>query len=258
MTKPKTNVNKNPDAVDVGSEEVNESKDYNSPRPYATSEPESKISKDGKPMFNGRPYDAKAEKEYWESKEAAVTPNNRVSQRETPEKAADTGSVAADDELEWRQVPGFPHYQVSNHGDVRSDRKILLAYINPYGYKTVNLYRDRKVKNCRVHRLVLEAFVGTCPSSMVGCHNDGDRLNNHIDNLRWDTQKSNIADNFRLGVAPMGETHHSAKLDADDVRSIRQKLSERISQRVIAKEFGVNQRVIWEIKKGLIWATIQN
>jgi hypothetical protein len=33
------------------------------------------------------------------SKEAAVTPNNRVSQSETPEKAADTGSAAAADEL---------------------------------------------------------------------------------------------------------------------------------------------------------------
>jgi hypothetical protein len=42
----KTNVNKNTDAVDLGSEKVKESKDYNNPRPYATSEPESKISKE--------------------------------------------------------------------------------------------------------------------------------------------------------------------------------------------------------------------
>jgi hypothetical protein len=101
MTKPKTNVNKNPDAVDLGNEEVNESKDYNSPRPYATSEPESKISKEGKPMFNGRPYDSKAEKEYWESKEAAVTKKlPAVLHKNERPVVEDSIAYDADDELD--------------------------------------------------------------------------------------------------------------------------------------------------------------
>lgn len=51
----------------------------------------------------------------------------------------------------------------------------------------------------QVHALVLEAFIGPRPSGMVCCHNDGDPLNNSVDNLRWDTQASNILDIVKHG-----------------------------------------------------------
>lgn len=45
-----------------------------------------------------------------------------------------------------------------------------------------------------VHRAMLEAFVGPCPEGMECCHNNGNGLDNRLENLRWDTREENIAD----------------------------------------------------------------
>jgi hypothetical protein len=68
------------------------------------------------------------------------------------------------------------------------------------GYLYVNLKRVGSQSQRAVHRLVLEAFVGPCPPGMEGCHNDGDQLNNRLDNLRWDTPSNNKLDSVRHGT----------------------------------------------------------
>lgn len=63
----------------------------------------------------------------------------------------------------------------------------------------VGLWRESKRRNRQVHSLVLEAFVGSCPSGLECCHNDGDPSNNQLENLRWDTHKSNGEDMVKHG-----------------------------------------------------------
>jgi hypothetical protein len=65
------------------------------------------------------------------------------------------------------------------------------------------------------------AFIGPKPDGMVVCHNDGDKLNNHYANLRYDTHKSNASDMLLHGTRPLGERVHNAKLTDDQVREIR-------------------------------------
>lgn len=67
-------------------------------------------------------------------------------------------------------------------------------------YSHVRLCKNCKPYTCAVHRLVLEAFRGTCPQGMEGCHNDGNRANCALDNLRWDTPMNNHADKIRHGT----------------------------------------------------------
>ena len=64
----------------------------------------------------------------------------------------------------WKYIEGYEYkYQVSNLGDVRSllfDRKkILKPYIETDGYCIVYLYKYRKSKSYRIHRLVANAFL---------------------------------------------------------------------------------------------------
>lgn len=120
---------------------------------------------------------------------------------------------------EWRPVVGYEGiYAVSSFGRVRSlerliphaaggQRRIketlLKCGISPTtGYRYARM-RDaasgRKSRLESVHRLVLMAFIGPCPPGMEGCHNDGDKLNNHVDNLRWDTQRANNIDTVNHG-----------------------------------------------------------
>lgn len=54
-----------------------------------------------------------------------------------------------------------------------------------------------------IHKLVLEAFVGERPSGMQACHGNGDKTDNRLVNLRWDTVKANHRDkkNMELQLA---------------------------------------------------------
>lgn len=104
---------------------------------------------------------------------------------------------------EWRPVLGFEgKYEVSNAGSVRSvatGRPLRPWRTPPVGYQTVALRRNGLKYSRRVHVLVLEAFICPRPDGAVACHNDGDHDNNYVDNLRWDTQQSNIRDIVRHG-----------------------------------------------------------
>lgn len=61
------------------------------------------------------------------------------------------------------------------------------------------MYRGGSVVRARVHRLVLEAFVGPCPEGQQACHADDDKANNSLINLRWDSPSANAADMRRNG-----------------------------------------------------------
>lgn len=100
----------------------------------------------------------------------------------------------------WCDVPGFPGYKVSDLGRVWGKSGVILKQQTlPTGYKFVTLYGDVK-RQTTVHRLVLESFVGPCPDGMEGCHNDGSKDNNRLDNLRWDTLSNNQLDRLKHGT----------------------------------------------------------
>lgn len=103
---------------------------------------------------------------------------------------------------DWRDVPGFAGYEVSDLGRVRSAKvgqpRILRGW-TVKGYPTVALRKDGRTFYRQVHRLVLLAFVGPCPQSMEGCHGDGNPKNNHLANLRWDTSSANKRDIVKHG-----------------------------------------------------------
>jgi cytochrome c553 len=138
----------------------------------------------------------------------------------------------------WLPVVGWEGlYEVSDQGRVRSlDRittsrfrsaqrrkgRILKEKINHNrsGYRQVAL-SNGDASYAYVHRLVLEAFAGSCPDGMECCHGDGDTSNNRLSNLRWDTRPENIADKMEHGTDLAGERNAAAKLTEDDIRSIR-------------------------------------
>ena len=124
---------------------------------------------------------------------------------------------------EWRDIDGHEGlYQVSNAGKVKSLRsgKILKTYSDKWGYRRIDL--GRRERGLSVHRLVLEAFVGPCPPGMECCHNDGDNTNNRVENLRWDTKRSNRQDRNKHGRDPMLNKTHCPRghpLEAPNLRA---------------------------------------
>src|SRR4051794_37680931 len=118
----------------------------------------------------------------------------------------------------WRTVPGFPNYQVSRNGEVRSlvRNKLLAQVKSKRGYLLVNLYRDGRPKNFLVHRLVVTAFLGAIPLGRQVNHRDGDKSNNCVENLEVVTQQENLRHAAETGLLRVGEANPKAKLTEAD------------------------------------------
>lgn len=171
----------------------------------------------------------------------------------------------------WKAVVGFEgKYEVSDQGRVRSlDRYV--SWQCRYGDRLVTVGRNqagRLLRQCaipsghftitiegetrRVHDLVLTAFIGPRPDGLQGCHEDDDKANNRLSNLRWDTPASNARDAVRNNRMTKGEACHSAKLRVRDIPIIR-KLLKTKSGPVVAKIYGVRSTAIYRIRHGITW-----
>jgi hypothetical protein len=92
---------------------------------------------------------------------------------------------------------------------------------------------------------------------MECCHGDGNPLNNHISNLRWDTGSGNMADCLLHGTRLLGEHHPNSKLKADQVREIRKLRATGMYQKDLARRFGVSNATIQDLLNGNTWNHVE-
>lgn len=101
-------------------------------------------------------------------------------------------------------IPGYEGmYAVDEMGNVYSleygkGRK-LRPGINSVGYLTVKLFKDKKQKNFKVHRLVAKAFLSNYSEALQVDHIDQNRINNKLSNLRMVTNQENAFNNNAKG-----------------------------------------------------------
>lgn len=171
-------------------------------------------------------------------------------------------------ESKWVPVYGYEgRYEINESGDIRSlqfkgvprqSPLLISKWVrkNQGGYVTVNLSKDGANRTRYLQQVVLESFVGPRPDGMDACHNDGNPLNNHISNLRWDTKSSNQIDRRKHGTDMRGERHHNARLTEDDVREIRYLLAFGARVCDLARLYGVSTCPISGIKNGTLWTCV--
>lgn len=111
----------------------------------------------------------------------------------------------------WRNIIGFPGYQVSTSGNIRSYKNyqgaitdichILRPRTNPNGYKVVVLHDANAIPHqLSVHRLVAQTFMPVDDPTLVVDHLDCDKSNNALNNLEWVTSRENSHRAFRAGL----------------------------------------------------------
>lgn len=162
----------------------------------------------------------------------------------------------------WKDIPGYEgRYQVSNLGRVKSLPRVALWHHRsgtvfprrvagrilkpgrmPCGHLSVVLGHGKP--GSPVHHLVMLAFVGPRPAGMDICHNNGDPADNRLENLRYDTRRENLLDEYRANRGSR------TSFTCDQVLDIKNRLAQGEQGARIARDYGVTPSAISAIKTG--------
>ena len=91
----------------------------------------------------------------------------------------------------WKSVNGYANYEISSCGRVRNATTERMLKSSDHGYQVINLTKNGKQKQHYVHRLVAGAFIDNPEEKRCVDHIDGNRMNNHLENLRYATHSEN-------------------------------------------------------------------
>lgn len=166
----------------------------------------------------------------------------------------------------WKPVKDYEGiYEVSDTGLVRSlDRVDRLNRFkkgtlkapcdNGRGYLCVNLKAHGKQAQKTIHRLVATAFIPNPDNLPEVNHKDGNKANNHVDNLEWCTVSDNKKHAFKNGLNKqrkgLDNPHHTlSKEDVIFIRNNAKPYDKNYSYAELARKFNVSEptikRVAW-------------
>lgn len=154
----------------------------------------------------------------------------------------------------WKDIKGYEGiYQVSNFGNVKSlDRadctgrnlkgKLFSTKAKKNNYITVRLLKNAKITTFSIHRLVALAFLPLVDGKNHVNHKDGNKQNNHVDNLEWCNMSENMKHAYKHGLA-----HVVNKKLSDTDLCIIKELKGNTSGVKLAKIFGVSFQKIYQM-----------
>lgn len=167
--------------------------------------------------------------------------------------------------MAWKDIPGYEGiYQVDTNGQVKRlagsrnclKGRFLKPRMSAGGYLSVALSLHGRPKETGVHKCIALAFIGRPPSTAHQVnHKDGNKLNNHPDNLEWVTASENIRHAVRTGlkVDKRGKERVHTVLTDENVMIIRQRFAAGERHHTLSKEFGVSASHIRDIAYGRKW-----
>ena len=105
-------------------------------------------------------------------------------------------------------------YLISTYGTVRGpSSKILKFRKTKNGYLYFSLYHKGVTYTRKPHRMVATHFIENLQCKPEVNHKDGNKENNHVDNLEWVTSSENKKHALTLGLKtnPSGVSAHACK-----------------------------------------------
>lgn len=158
-------------------------------------------------------------------------------------------------ELEKRKIPKYPNYSATKCGRVFriSTGKEMKRY--PSGsskYLAFRACHNNKPKTVYVHVAVALAWLHNSDESSKTQvnHIDGNKLNNHADNLEWVTPSENQRHAIYTGLKGRGQELYNASLNEDQVHLICQMLEQGALVNDLADQFSVTKDIIRKLKAG--------
>lgn len=170
-----------------------------------------------------------------------------------------------DQKQELKIYPYNNKYICDTNGKVYKTKDMgeLNYYKHPKGY--LHCYVG---KTKAVHKVIAETFIPNPENKPQVNHIDGNKQNNHVDNLEWVTNKENANHAINNGLwtkfvssmltteTSQGELNSQAVLQPEDVLDIRELIKQGMRPYKIAKVFGVSPATIYDIKSRRSWKHI--
>lgn len=158
----------------------------------------------------------------------------------------------------WRRVPGFPDYDVSDRGRIRSWKsgspKLMKIKDGADGYPRITLLRKNGMKEVvRVHIAVARAFIG---KGGIVRHGVNGKSDPSLSNLTLGSSMDNHRDKYRDGTHQMGGNNSNAVLTELEVRKIRKEYDRgHLSQADLAAIYGISRQAVSDILRGKTWTS---
>lgn len=115
--------------------------------------------------------------------------------------------------LKYGDIDLTDRYEVSNTGKLRSIKsgRILKQTKNTRGYMAVCIRIGSEYKVLKMHRAVAYTFIKNPNNLPVVNHLDGNKTNNHVNNLQWCTDQENMEHAIRTGLFKPGTYRKKAR-----------------------------------------------
>ena len=156
----------------------------------------------------------------------------------------------------FKQIQDSTYY-ISEQGKIynRKTKRFLKGSLDKNGYLRFKL----NGKNVSIHRMVLETFKPIENMNLLEVnHKDGNKLNNHLDNLEWVTHRQNMEHTIHIKLSEKcsnkGIKNGNSKLTEEQVRNIRK--DKRIYSE-IAKDYGIVKSTVSAIKNYKLWSEVK-
>lgn len=160
----------------------------------------------------------------------------------------------------FKWVKGYEgRYKISNRGrvySVKTDIYLSENRLTKCGYIYVALSKDNKTREFRMHRLVATQFIPNPEDKETVNHIDGDKLNNKVGNLEWNTRHENMQHAYDNGLKVMHRGHEHAcskltKKDVDYIRATYKRYTRGRSSLALAKKYNVSSTTILNVIKNI-------
>lgn len=154
---------------------------------------------------------------------------------------------------QWKTIEGFEDYEISTFGRVKSHKymrdSILKPRVTHDGYVWYSLSKHGKGHTKRANRLVAEAFIPNPENKKTVNHIDGDKTNNHVDNLEWATLNEQMQHAYKNGLKKpvrgyLQGNHVFSEEEVREIRRLYKPHSKEFGMRALARKYGVGEATI--------------
>lgn len=146
------------------------------------------------------------------------------------------------------QFRDLPDYCITLDGRIYSlkSKRFLNTQYSDGGYETITLRVEGRTKTIKIHRLVAEAFIPNEENRPHVNHKDGNKKNNHKDNLEWIDRSGNMLHAYDNNLF----INKPRQLSEEDAHTVCNLLEEGSKVCDVASMMGVSNSIISNIYKG--------